>query len=144
MPLARTHTPYPIQGAKEDSDAFLTGLINQELAQKSDDRGAEQDKTQRPESEPKGAAAVAGGGSGQRDTSEPEPMELELCGARGSTTAPPVQGGAVVGCFHRCRFMFSSDYILAHGMLAERLLEPVEVAECCDFVTASVKMLGTW
>lgn len=88
-------TPTIIQGAKEDSDAFLTGLINQELAQKSDSRVDDQDKAQCPRGEPKGAAA-AGQSGGQRDTGESEPMDVEMCVSSGGTTSPMQKGVPVV------------------------------------------------
>lgn len=64
------------QGAKEDSDAFLTGVISRELAQKSEGTHAF------PGTEPKGV-------SEGRHVAPPEAMES--CGPQGK--APPTSKG---------------------------------------------------
>lgn len=94
---AARRAPPPAQAAKEDSDAFLTGLIDQELAQKADGRANQQ------EAGASGAAAMAdesggGGGGGQEGAAgEPESMELEPCGAKGGPAdASPGQGGGAL------------------------------------------------
>lgn len=91
-----TTTAKIIQAAKEDSDAFLTGLMNQELAQKADGKGGEQDKTQGPKAESKGTAAAVEVGGVQRDTGGAEPMEVELCGSSGGAASPRQKGSPVV------------------------------------------------
>lgn len=91
-----------IQGAKEDSDAFLTELINQELAQKVDGGGGKQANAQCPSGESKGAAAAVAEG-GQRDSGDPEPMELEPCSSSGGAASPVQKGDPVVReRFHAC------------------------------------------
>lgn len=92
-----TMTAAIVQAAKEDSDTFLTALINQELAQKSDGRGDGHVKTQCTKAESKGTAAVEAAaaevGGVQPETGRPEPMELELCGSSGEGVASSRQKG---------------------------------------------------
>lgn len=58
------------QEAKADSDAFLTGLINQESAEASDGSKAGQPKVQREQ------AAAAGGRNNKEEGAPTEAMEL--------------------------------------------------------------------
>lgn len=58
------------QEAKEDSDAFLTGLINQELTEASDGSKAGQPKVQREQ------AALVGGRNNKEEGAPTEAMEL--------------------------------------------------------------------
>ncbi|CAM9643021.1 unnamed protein product [Pylaiella littoralis] len=99
LPALKTGGPHgelvkALLGAKEDSDAFLTELINQELAQKVDGGGGKQANAQCPSGESKGAAAAVAEG-GQRDSGDPEPMELEPCSSSGGAASPVQKGDPV-------------------------------------------------
>ncbi|CAN0126440.1 unnamed protein product [Scytosiphon promiscuus] len=81
LPALKTGGPHgelaaALLRAKEDSDAFLTELINQELAQKSDDLD-----TKPSQSKQEGGAKARG----DVPADQPEAMELEV---RGQSPAP--------------------------------------------------------
>lgn len=80
------------QSAKADSDAFLTALISQELAQKSGDGGGPRDET---EAEGAALAGSGGGGGGKVEPEDAEPMELDGSGAGGGDAASSALGGGV-------------------------------------------------
>ncbi|CAM9298602.1 unnamed protein product [Hapterophycus canaliculatus] len=84
LPALKTGGPHgdlasALLGAKEDSDAFLTGLINQELAQKSENADTKRNQSAREVPATRGG----GGQQGETATGQPEAMELEVCGLGG-------------------------------------------------------------
>lgn len=82
-----------VQEAKEDSDSFLTGLIDKELAQKSDKGGA-QGQRACLEPEQKGVADV---------TKTMAPEAMEMCDAAGVSSSGQEGDALVRGlCLYPC------------------------------------------
>lgn len=101
-----------IQGAKADSDAFLTGLIAQEQSEKSGGGGGSQE-----EAETNGAAAAKPGGGGKGGAEGAQPMELEGSGVTGdaaASTAVP-EGGALVSAGRRLFLLQSVIFVHCCG-----------------------------